>query len=304
MRLPPGLERLIVSIVERLANIWEASLHRILRNVSVETASAVGSFVVRANVWLHRREIIAGARRNLAIHRPELTELEIKAFIWRFLDNVGRFMGEFSVLRRIHEEGRVELIGAAPVLAIHGRVPILTIVLHTGNWEVFGLALRDAGLPVATFYEKPPRAAQERIVLEMRNNVGFQLLDPSPRGVRDAIGLLKRNHIVAIFGDEAREGRLMAPLFGRSPHDQGNLALAVRMARRVGAKIVVAHSERLKGCRFRLYISPPFSLPEASAGVVADVAFLDEKITPAIIANLDRWYYLDDLIAPVGEGGG
>ena len=291
-----------VSFVERLANLWDTSLHRLLRRASVETASAVGSFVVRTNVWLHRREIIAGARRNLAFHRPELTEPEIRAFIYRFLDNVGRFMGEFSVLERIHAEGRVEMFGAAPVQAIHGTTPILTIVLHTGNWEVFGLALRDAGLPVATFYEKPPREAQERIVLEMRDRIGFKLLDPSPRGVRDAMTLLKRNHIVAIFGDEARDGLLMAPLFGRAPHARGNLAIAARMARRVGAKIVVAHSERLEGCRFKLYISEPFSLPENNDGAVADVAFLDAKITPAIVANLDRWYYLDDRIEQVAAG--
>jgi lauroyl/myristoyl acyltransferase len=253
-------------------------------------------------VRLHRPEIIAGARRNLAIHRPDLGEEEIRAFIWRFLDNVGRFMSEFSVLTRIHTEGRVELLGAAPVQAIHGTVPILTIVLHTGNWEVFGLALRDANLPVATFYETPPRAAQQRIVVEMRHKIGFQLLDPSPRGMRDAIALLKRNHIVAIFGDEARKGHLMAPLFGRPPHDRGNLALAVRLARRNGAKIVIAHSERLEGCRFRMHISPPFSLPEDDSGVVADVAFLNERIEPIILANLDRWYYLDDSLAPVEAG--
>ena len=197
-----------MSVVDRLANIWDASLHRILRLVSVEAASAVGSFVVRANVRLHRRDIIAGARRNLAIHRPELTEPEIRAFIWRFIDNVGRFMGEFSVLSRMQEERRIELIGAEALKAVDGVEPVVVIGLHTGNWEVFGHPLRDAGLKLATFYETPPRPAQERIVVETRREAGWQLLDPSPRGMREAMSLLKQKRIIVIFGDEARDGRL------------------------------------------------------------------------------------------------
>ena len=291
-----------MSVVDRLANIWDASLHRILRLVSVETASAVGSFVVRANVRLHRRDIIAGARRNLAIHRPELTEPEIRAFIWRFIDNVGRFMGEFSVLSRMQEERRIELIGAEALKAIDGVEPVVVIGLHTGNWEVFGHPLRDAGLKLATFYETPPRPAQERIVLETRREAGWQLLDPSPRGMREAMSLLKQKRVIVIFGDEARNGRLMAPLFGRPPHASGNLALGVRLARRTGAKLFIGHCERLEGCRFKAYFSEPFSLPAEDAGVLADVAFVNAKIEPIVLANLDRWYYLDDLIAPFEDG--
>ena len=290
-----------MSIMDSLVDAWEGSLHWVLRHVPVETASNVGSFIVRTNVKFNRPEIIAGARRNLAIHRPGLSEKEIDAAVYRFLDNVGRFMSEFSVLKRIHAEGRVVFHGAAPVQAIHRKTPIVVIVLHTGNWEAWGLALMDAGLEIATFYQIPDRPSQRRIAVEARQEVGFRLLDPSPRGLRDAMALLKDNRMVAIFGDEARDGRTMAPLFGRPPHDRGNLALAARLARRAGAMVVIAHSERHDNCRFDMYASEPFAMPEENAGVLADVAFLNSRVEPIVLANLDRWYYLDDSIEPLDE---
>jgi Kdo2-lipid IVA lauroyltransferase/acyltransferase len=290
-----------MNIGEWLVDAWEASLHWMLQHIPVETASAIGSFIVRMNVKINRPEIIAGARRNLAIHRPGISEAEIEASVWRFLDNVGRLMSEFSVLLRLQSEGRIELLGAKPVQAINGTEPIVGIILHTGNWEVFGPALQSAGIEVATFYEPPARAFQRRIAEDTRRNFGFRLLEPNSQGVREAISLLKRNRIVAIFGDEARGGHTMAPLFGRPPHGRGNLALAARLARHTQALIVVGHSERLEGCRFRMHISEPFALPDGDPGLLADVAFLNARIERVILANLDRWYFLDDSIAPLDD---
>ena len=284
---------------QRLLGLWHRGMHRLLRHVPVETTSAIGSFIVRMNVRFNRPEITAGARRNLQIHRPGIKDAEIKACIWRFLDNVGRLMAEFSVLLRLQDEGRIELVGAEPVQAVQFKVPILTIVLHTGNWEVFGTSLRAAGLDVATFYLPPEREADRQIAEEMRREVGFRLLEPNARGIRDALSLLKERRIVAIFGDEVRDGRTMAPLFGRPPHDQGNLALAARLARRTGASLVVAYSERLEKCRFRMHVTPIFTMPDGDHSLLDDVAFLNAQIEPIILAHLDRWYFLDDSIAPL-----
>ncbi len=89
----------------------------------------------------------------------------------------------------------------------------------------------------------------------------------------------------------------MAPLFGRPPHDRGNLAIAARLARKQKCRLAVSHVERLPGCRFRLNITAPFDLPdEPGRTVLDDVAFLNAKIEPIILRNLDNWYFLDDRI--------
>ena len=289
----------MTALLQKLLDAYHLGMHRLLRHAPVAMASAIGGMLVRANVRLNRPEIIAGAAHNLRRHRPDLSGAEIDAMTWSFLDNVGRHMAECSLINGIVDEGRVHIIGHEPSQALLGKAPLLSIHLHTGNWEVFGPALVRNNLPVATFYEPPASEVQTRIIESVRKEAGFELLTPDGRGLRAALARLRSNRLVSIACDEARNGRLMAPLFGRPPHDKGNLAIAARLARATGAHIVIAHCERLEGCRFTLHVTEPFQLPAPAEGLLEDVRFLNEKIEPIILAHLDQWYFLDDRIEEI-----
>ena len=126
---------------QKLADLYYLAMHHGLRHAPLEVASALGGLLVRTNVRLNRPEIIAGARRNLARHRPDLSAGEIDRAIWRFADNVGRHMGECSGLDRMIPEDRIEISGHQHIRALAGRRPVLGLQLHTGNWEVFVPAL-------------------------------------------------------------------------------------------------------------------------------------------------------------------
>jgi lauroyl/myristoyl acyltransferase len=54
-------------------------------------------------------------------------------------------------------------------------------------------------------------------------------------------------------------------------------------------------------CHFEFTIEPPFELParEGRDDILADVAFLNAKIEPIVAANIPRWYFLDDSLAPI-----
>ncbi len=284
-----------MSTTPRLVDLWERSLYRLMRWLPVELTSAIGSFVVRLNVKLNRADILAGARHNLKLHDPSLTEPELQKMVWRFLDNVGRVMAEFAILDRLIPEGRVELAFDPAFMAMVGRDPLMAIVLHTGNWEVIPAGLQSAGLSCASFYEPPQSSFQREVAENARTRFGLRLLAPTRRGIQDAITILKARGCVALFGDEARHQTSMAPLFGRKPHDRGNLAIVARLARRTDAHIVTAHCERLGSCNFRLVISKPQPMPaQSNANRLADVAFLNALIEPIVSANIDRWYFLDD----------
>lgn len=272
------------------------SLHRLLGHLPIGFASAIGGWIVRTNVRWNRPEIIQGARRNLRRHRPDLTQAACDRFVWRFLDSVGRLMAEFALLERISDEGRLSLSGAQALLDRRGEEAVMAIVLHTGNWELFGPALRKAGVRVASFYEPPEGRAARRIAEETRRAVGLELLSPDRSGVTRALSLLRDKQMVAIFGDEARQGRTMAPLFGRPPQKHCNLAIAAKLARRTNACIVIIHSERKWPCRFDMRISEPFHLSGANEGLLSDVAELNAHIEPIVLSLLDQWYYLDDMI--------
>lgn len=285
------------SFAQKATEAWERGAYNLMRRLPVDMSSDLGSFLVRTNVRFNRPEILAGARRNLAIHRPDWTPEQIEAGVQTFLDNVGRFMGEFAALPRIERMGRASVEGVDHILPYFGKRPLLALPLHISNWEASGACLQTVGLKFATFYDPPASAVQREIVINTREALGFQLLTPDRKGLQEAMRLLEDNKAVAIFPDEARHGRSMAPLFGRPPHTKGNLAIAAKLARKYNCAISVTYIERKDKCRFVMHWCPVHEMPDASQSTpIDDVAFLNGLIEPVIKANIERWYFLDDAI--------
>ncbi|MCZ8259948.1 MAG: hypothetical protein O9333_07435 [Beijerinckiaceae bacterium] len=286
---------------ERNAEYWaKRAIFHALALLPTDWVSNIGSHGIRRNVRLNRPEIIANARANLARHRPGASPAELEGWIEEFLDGVGRIMAEFSVIHRFLREGRLEVEGLEAFRAMAGREPIIAIGLHTGNWETFGPVFQQAGIPLTSFYQPPEDLLEREVAVATRRRFGVELLRPDASGVREGMRRLRANRVVMIFPDEARDGRTMGPLFGRAPHESGNLSIAARLARHTGARFVICHSERTAGCRFRLRFGVPFALPErASQDRLADVAFLNGAVEPIVAANIPRWYFLDDSIAPI-----
>lgn len=280
----------------------QALSYNLMRLLPTEWSSNLGARVVRQNVLTNRPAIIERAKHNLRRHRPDVTESELDAMVEEFLDGVGRLMAEFAVMHRFIPENRLEVVGLEAFRDIAGKQPIIAFGLHTGNWETFGPVFQEAGIPLASFYAPPSNAFERKIAENSRARFGVELLSPDGRGARDGLRLLKQNRVVMIFPDEARDGRVMGPLFGRAPHDKGNLAVAARLARHSDAIFVICHSRRTGPCHFRLEFSSPFQLPvgDERQDLLADIAFLNSRIEPVVLANIPRWYFLDDDISPIG----
>lgn len=286
---------------KRGIDYWlRAGLFRLMRLMPSEWASDLGVMAVKANVRANRPDIITNARKNLRIHKPEATEAELDQMVEDFLETVGRTMGEYAVIHRFIREGRLEVVGLEAFKAIAGQEPIVALGMHTGNWETFSAVFQMAGVKLTSFYFPPEDELERRIALAVRRGFDADMLSPDPAGVRAAMRLLKQNQVVAIFPDEARNGVVMGPLFGRPPHEQGNLSIATRLARHAGARIVICHAERIAKCRFRLIFGDPITLPEREApDRLADVAFLNSHVEPIVLSNIPRWYFLDDSIGPI-----
>lgn len=279
-----------------------AALFRLMRLMPSEWASDIGVMAVKANVKANRPDIAINARKNLAIHKPAATEAELDRMVEEFLEAVGRTMGEYAVIHRFIREGRLEPVGLEAFKAIAGKEPIVALGMHTGNWETFSAVFQMAGVKLTSFYFPPEDALEHEVALRVRRHFDADMLSPDPAGVRTAMRLLQQNRVVAIFPDEARDGRTMGPLFGRPPHERGNLAIATRLARHANARIVICHSERIGKCRFRLIFGDPIALPErVRPDRLADVAFLNSFVEPIVAANIPRWYFLDDSIAPIEQ---
>jgi KDO2-lipid IV(A) lauroyltransferase len=289
----------------KAADAIQAFFYRLLRVLPTEWASWIGSYGIRLNARLARPEIIAGARKNLRIHKPEASEADLDRMVQEFLDGVGRVAAEFAVMHRFIREGRLEMIGFDSLKAIHGTRPIIALCVHTGNWEAFSPAFQQAGIKLNSIIQPPTSAFERKVIQDMRAGFGVTTIEPTLSGIREALGILRGNGLVSMFPDEARSGKTMGPLFGRPPHEKGNLAIAAKLARKTGASLVLGHCRRIGPCHFRLVISDAFDLPEfgpdltPEARLLADVGFLNGRIEPVVLANIPRWYFLDDDIGPI-----
>jgi Kdo2-lipid IVA lauroyltransferase/acyltransferase len=300
MRIMKAARRIMA---QRISMAARAGAYAALGLLPTELVSALGSRQVRAHVRAHRPDILAGARTNLRFHFPDADDAALDRMTEAFLDGVGRMMAEFAVMPRFLGEGRLETEGLEAFRQIAGTRPVLAFGLHTGNWETFGPLFQHAGIPLTSFYMPPDDPFERQVAERSRARFGVRLLRPDAQGVREGLRALRRNGVVMIFPDEARDGRTLGPLFGRPPHDRGNLAVAARLARHTGASFVLCHSARIAPCRFRLVITAPFDLPPAQGrpDVLADVAFLNGHVEPVVRANLPRWYFLDDRLDVTGD---
>ncbi|OYU47124.1 MAG: hypothetical protein CFE31_18385 [Rhizobiales bacterium PAR1] len=278
----------------------QSFFYHLLRFLPTEWASAIGSFGYRLNGRLARKESVASLRRNLRQLRPDATEAEIEGWIDEFYDGVGRVAAEFPVLPRFLQEGRIRVTGMEELKAIAGQKPIVALCVHTGNWEVFSPVFQQAGIKLNSIIQFPASGMEERVVDATRRAFEVNPILPDVAGTRQAVRILKAKGLVSMFPDEARNGHTMAPLFGRLPHEKGNLAIAARLARMSGASFVLGHCRRVGACRFDLHFSPIFELPARERpDVLADVAFLNDHIEPIIRREIPRWYFLDDSLAPL-----
>lgn len=277
-----------------------AFFYGLLRFLPSEWASNIGSFGYRVNAKLALKQAMANTKANLRFHKPEATEAELDAMVMEFYDGVGRVAAEFAVMHRFWDEGRFTVTGLEPFQAAYRTRPILALCVHTGNWETFSPVFQKAGIKLNSIIQ-PPGSAFERFIVQLvRERFNVSVIEPDIRGIRTAIRVLRENGVVSMFPDEARNGVSYGPLFGRSPHDKGNLAIAARLARMTGASIQIGHCRRIGACRFALTFEPQFEMPvRESEDILADVAFLNDRIEPVVLANIPRWYFLDDAIRPV-----
>ncbi len=279
-----------------------AFFYGFLRFLPSEWTSQIGSLGYRINAKLALKEAMANAKGNLRFHKPEASEAELDAMVMEFYDGVGRVAAEFAVMHRFLDEERITISGLDALRAAYRTRPIVALCVHTGNWETFSPVFQKAGIKLNSIIH-PPNGAFERLIAGLvREQFDVSVIEPDIRGIRTAIRILREKGVVSMFPDEARNGQSYGPLFGRKPHDKGNLAIAARLARMTGAALQIGHCRRVGPCRFALTFEALLELPSReSEDILADVAFLNARIEPIVAAAIPNWYFLDDSLAPIAS---
>lgn len=287
-------DRRAPTLRNRLLDLSEIILYQIFRRLPIDLAPDLSERSVPRDIRANRPWVVERARANLKRHRPEASEAEIERSVEAFLRNIGRFIGETATIGRQAVAGRIEFVHPVSVRERWNRRPILAIMVHTGNWEVMAEAFKVAGLSVAVIPIDWESRAQTWILTDMRRRNGLRLLSSDQSGLRAMVTELREGGIFCIFVDEARDGKLMGPLFGRAPHMDGNLGVAAKLARRFNAPVALCYATRTANNHFRVFFGDPMDLPPPTGNPLDDVLFLNGLIEPVILEHLDQWFWLDD----------
>ena len=289
-------------ITDNLWNLANLTAHFGMKLLPMDACSRLGAALGLFVVPRFHKIATQRARDTIKHLRPDLSPEEQEALFLENCQAQGRLMTEFSVINRLQRHGeRLRTDGLAPIRDVAKDGPVVLVGLHLGNWEVGTIAFRSLGLQPHAFYVPPKSRAKAWIAERVRSKAGLRFLPPGMEGIRPAIKILKSGGVVSMFCDEGFGGMIRGPFFDRKPHQEGNLALAIRLARMTGATICPWYGLRTNGFRFECQALEPIRLPasdEPNARLVKDMLLLNDAIEPVVRAHLDQWYFLDNALRP------
>jgi Kdo2-lipid IVA lauroyltransferase/acyltransferase len=278
-----------------VAGALERALYHPLRFLPTPAVSTVGRWLGRKVAPALYPGQDALARAALRALRPGVPEDEALRAMW---GNLGASFAEQSRILRFWDEGRIEVAGAARLLAARRDGPVLVAGLHLGNPEVLGLTLARLGMRPVGVATRQPTEFRERVITGIRLRGGGRMIRADRGAMRPALSVLRLGEETLLFWmDDYVRGRVNGPSLDRGPPRAGNIPLAGRLARLSGCALVPGFVERLPGgrARFRTVFLPPVALPaptgERAADLAADAAALDAVLDPIVRARLEQWFF-------------
>jgi Kdo2-lipid IVA lauroyltransferase/acyltransferase len=287
-------------IRDNIGNGFDLLVHFGLKLLTMDACSNFGAKLGPFAIPRFNKSAIKRGRATLARLMPEKSQAERDELLQRNLQSQGRIMTEFSVVNRLlGDMDRITLHDFHRLVDPIRQGPVIIVGMHLGNWEIGPTILHKDGIRPYANYIPPKGRAKAWISEKVRRKGGLNFLPPGAQGTRPSVKLLKDGGVISMFCDEAVAGKIRGPLFGRKPHLEGNLAVAVRLARMTGAKICPWYNLRGEGFRFDAYFLPAIELPpeeKPGARLMDDIVLLNSVIEPVIRANLDQWYFLDNTL--------
>lgn len=308
---PPPLAALFASGKERqrfirywvrdnIGNAGDVTLHYGLKLLPMDAVSAIGAELGRLTFARWRRMAAERARRNLELLRPDLDAAAREAMLDRNWAHQGRLMTEFSVLGRVaRSRERVTCRGLMHLRETAGLGAVILAGLHLGNWELAAPIFASQGVHPHAIVVPPRERGRAWIARRVRARNGIRPLPLGRDAVRPMLKALRAGEPVSLFCDEGFRGAIRGPFFGRPPHLEGNLALAVRLAHMTGAPILPFYVLREgEALRFTFRALPPLHFErgtgDGQANLLHDVARLNATIEPLVRDNIEQWYFLDN----------
>jgi KDO2-lipid IV(A) lauroyltransferase len=151
---------------------------------------------------------------------------------------------------------------------------------HIGNWEIGPYAAITANQPVAAIYRPLNNPLLAGLLERRQANYGGDIYRKGREAALGMVSALRKGQFMCLLVDQKLREGMVVPFFGR---DATTSISYIKLAVRKKVPVMYMHTERLAGCRFRVTISPPISLPD-----VEDDASILELATE-INGTLEQW---------------
>lgn len=276
---PPKAPR-AASVLMRLEYLGFRVVAAVARALPLDTASAVSAWLWRAiapHLRRHRR-----ARLNLAASMPELPEAERERILREMWGVLGRTFAEAFHLDALYSDrSRIAITIEPALMELMRGGGFVLASLHTGNWEICGVAARQTGLRIAGVYQSLKNPLVDDFVTATR--APFYPLGLFSKGhdtVFKLMRILRNGGDVAVLADLREHRGVAVPFFGRPAPSNPFPAL---MARSQNVPLVAIRVVRLEGARFEVQGErvPVARTADRSADVTATTA--------ALHAIFERW---------------
>jgi KDO2-lipid IV(A) lauroyltransferase len=267
---------------------------RLFGALSRPRASAVGGWIARTigpRLGITRR-----ARRNLARALPGLDQAAQDRVLAEMWDNLGRVVGEFPHLKTMDAytpDAAIQATGLEHVDAALARgKPLIFYSGHFGNWEVAALAAALYGLKLAAIYRAANNPLVDRMMIDLRRDLGADPIPKGAQGARKILGAIKAGQSLCMLVDQKMNDGIAVPFFGR---DAMTAPAIAELALRYDCSVLPARVERLPGSRFQVTVFPPHELPasgDKAADVLALMTGINLTVEGWIRARPGHWFWL------------
>lgn len=280
-----------------LAEYPELWLSRLMRHLPVVWVSAIGAWF---GARYGRRGIAAGRKwvkrlhSNIERFSGVVDPAERERRIVEYTRRIGRIYAEFTVLQRLVEAGRVEVVGTEHLYGLSR--PMIFVSGHLANWELVVHALTLVDADSCALYAPPDNPIRHRLAVEarLRWRHDLVLVPASPNAMRQITRAIARGRNLLMYVDEEKDGYIRAPGLGREIAYAGNRWLTARLAANYNADVVPVHVEAIGPARYRVVIEPRLAPGEGDAETRARALAdqMERCLDTWVRANPEHWYWL------------
>ncbi|MCG7872537.1 MAG: lipid A biosynthesis acyltransferase [Candidatus Thiodiazotropha lotti] len=233
-------------MLERILFKFWYSLHRL----PLSWLHALGRVLGRLYTLIPNRELRT-TEINLGLCYPGMDEVERRQLRNQTMQQIGCTLMEMSAIWFRPLDDVLAMINT-----IHGEEHLIRdegqglIILapHIGCWEIVGVELQRRGR-LTNLYRPPRKESFGDLVKQARERGGAETVPTDNRGVKRILQVLKTGGMTGILPDQqpkSDRGAEFAPFFG---HPALTMLLTNKLARKTGAKVILACAERLSGGR-------------------------------------------------------